>query len=382
MPDLSRKSARERLKIRREPYWQRLGEGAYLGFRRGPDTWIARYRTRDGKQAYQALAEATDYDKAKSAAEAWFGQLGSTAVRSAKRGTVRAALETYLDWLRDQGRDSTADTCEQRFGLIVWNDPIAGIKLQVLTKDDMREWRDRLREGRKPRSINRHVRSIVAGLNRAHELGHVGNPDAWKLSPLADDVDEAGDTAVMLSTEQRQALVASADPITALFLRGLELTGARPKELADAVASDFDKQTGTVRLQHRKGRPAKLRSRAVVLSAEGVAFFSKQAKGKTPKAPLLVGPSGGHWDRFQWSKATRTAVDAHNKTAKGNERIPDGASAYSFRHARISELLQIHGIDPLTVALQTGTSIRMIEKAYFRFIAPALRDKLAKIEEP
>jgi hypothetical protein len=38
--------------------------------------------------------------------------------------------------------------------------------------------------------------------------------------------------------------------------------------------------------------------------------------------------------------------------------------------------LQAHGIDPLTVALQTGTSIKMIELYYFRFIAPALRKKL------
>jgi Peptide methionine sulfoxide reductase len=29
-------------RARREPYWQRLEEGAYLGFRRGPDTWVAR----------------------------------------------------------------------------------------------------------------------------------------------------------------------------------------------------------------------------------------------------------------------------------------------------------------------------------------------------
>ena len=30
------------------------------------------------------------------------------------------------------------------------------------------------------------------------------------------------------------------------------------------------------------------------------------------------------------------------------------ASAYSSRHARISELLQLYGVDPLTLAAQTG----------------------------
>lgn len=59
--------------------------------------------------------------------------------------------------------------------------------------------------------------------------------------------------------------------------------------------------------------------------------------------------------------------------------IPDGASAYSFRHARISELLQIHSVDPLTVAHQTGTSIAMIERPYMRFIPAALLERLAAL---
>ena len=62
------------------------------------------------------------------------------------------------------------------------------------------------------------------------------------------------------------------------------------------------------------------------------------------------------------------------------QRISTDASAYSFRHARISELLQIYGVDPLTVAAQTGTSIAMIEKAYLRFIPSAMQEKLAALK--
>src|SRR5690349_7534366 len=121
MPDLSRKSSRDRLKIRRAPYWQRLAQGCYLGFRRGPDLWQARFRDRDGAQRFQALGE-TDYDAAKRAAEQWFRQMGTTAVRTAHRGTVREALERYLKWLRDQGRADAATTSELRFKQIVWDD--------------------------------------------------------------------------------------------------------------------------------------------------------------------------------------------------------------------------------------------------------------------
>src|SRR5450631_3837751 len=83
--DLSRKRERERLPVRREAYWQRLAAGAYLGFRRGPDTWLARYRGRDRKQQWQPLGEALDYDEAKRRAEGWIGQLAGAAVRSVKR---------------------------------------------------------------------------------------------------------------------------------------------------------------------------------------------------------------------------------------------------------------------------------------------------------
>jgi hypothetical protein len=43
-------------------------------------------------------------------------------------------------------------------------------------------------------------------------------------------------------------------------------------------------------------------------------------------------------------------------------RASPGASAYSIRHARISELLQLHAADPFTVAHQTGTSLAMVER--------------------
>ena len=70
----------------------------------------------------------------------------------------------------------------------------------------------------------------------------------------------------------------------------------------------------------------------------------------------------------------------HNRDASAKRRISGHVTAYSFRHARISELLQTYGVDPLTVAAQTGTSIAMIEKAYLRFIPSAMQEKLAALK--
>jgi integrase len=80
-----------------------------------------------------------------------------------------------------------------------------------------------------------------------------------------------------------------------------------------------------------------------------------------------------------WAEEVRSAIAVHNKGAQRETRVPTEASAYSFRHARISELLQVYGVDPLTVAAQTGTSLRMIERAYFKFIRSAMLEKLASL---
>ena len=378
MTDLSTKKARRELSKRKEPYWQKLGKGEYLGFRRGPDTWHARYRNRAGQQNFEPLGGSPEYDEARRRAQDFFVAQGSIATRNAVRGTVRNALETYIKLLRQQGREATADNAEDRCLLIVWSDPLADIKLEEMTREDMREWRERLRDGRQNRSVNRHVRSIVAGLNKAHKEGHIGNPEAWRIEPLEDD---AEGSAVFLLPTQRESIISAASTACGSFLKAIEFTGGRPGELASATAGDVDTKEGTITLRHKKGRPAKIRSRTVYLGGEGAAFFNIQARGKLPPAPLLLDPEKQPWGRHKWADEVQTAIAKHNATAKGNKRIPKGVSAYSFRHARISELLQVHGIDPVTVAQQTGTSLRMIEKYYFKFIAPALKEKLAAIDK-
>lgn len=380
MADLSRKRHRDLLAPRREPYWQRLSEGAYLGFRRGPGTWIGRFRGRDHKQQYRALGEAIEFDEAKKRAEAWFGQLAGSPVRTVKRESVIAALQAYLADLHRHDRVDAAKAAEGRFRTALsfdaktrrFEDLLSDVLLEQATQDDFLEWRDRLRSGRLPRTVNRLVRAVSAGLNRANRLGHIGNPAAWRFEALPDD-DET-ETAVFLTPVQRMGLMQAASGEAAAFVRGLAFSGARPKELAAATVEDFDGER--LKLSHRKGRPPKLRSRYVLLDEEGVKFFKSQAKDKLPVARLFA-QHGQPWRRDMWAQEIRAAIAVHNKTARGHARIPPGASAYSFRHARISELLQVYGVDPLTVGAQTGTSLRMIERTYYKFIPSVMRSKLA-----
>ncbi len=64
--------------------------------------------------------------------------------------------------------------------------------------------------------------------------------------------------------------------------------------------------------------------------------------------------------------------------SRGAGRSANAAAAYRAAE-RIGELLQLHGIDPLTGANQTGTSLAMIDKAYFRFIPSAMKEKLEAV---
>jgi integrase len=379
--NITTKAAREKLEHRKEPYWLKLRKGCFLGYAAGPKTWHVRYRDRNGKQNWKPLGDNLDYAPAKAKAESWLDLATAGNRRAPSRGTVRAALMTYVLHLRSIGRRKTAQEARKRFALTVGrNEPLRAMKLEDVSRDDVEAWRDRLRKGRKPRSINRQVRAVVAALNFAvTQRGHVGNREAWELVHLVDDDEE--NTAIFLTSLQRDRLIAASPKELAALLTGYRHTGARPSELAKTTVADFNAEGGTVTLRHRKGKGAKLRSRAVMLGDDGIEFFRGQARGKLPKAPLISNLDGGHWEAEDWSVAIRAAAIVANETAKTSaQRLPAGVSAYSFRHARIAELLQVFMVDPLTVAAQCGTSLIMIEKFYYKFISGSMREKLNAVK--
>jgi integrase len=384
--DITTKAARTLLPERQEPYWHPLRKGAALGYRaKATGTWIVRYTDKLGKIKYHAIGSQSDFSTAKSEAERFLAQLAASAHRAPARGTVRDALAAYLKHKRSIGRSASAWEAGKRFRLTVGRKSVFGqMKLADVCRDDLTDWRKTLRKGRSPRSINRQVRAVTAALNWATtEGGFSGNRDAWRLAALNDDSEHA--SPIFLTAEQRARLIAAAAPHVASFLEGLSHLGARPSELARATVADFDARGSSVTLWSRKGRNAKKRTRATVLSSKGLEFFRAQARGKLPKAPLIANASGEHFIDQQWCAGIERAIIAVNNAADIEKnpahRIPKGASAYSFRHSRISELLQLYAIDPLTVAQQTGTSVQMLQLHYFRFIESNMRERLNRLEQ-
>src|SRR5258708_6307582 len=323
MDVLSTKTARRDLKIRRDPYWHRLREGQYLGFRRGPDTWICRFRNRDKTYSFHALDENYDrIDDARKEAETWFAAMAGGVTKTPKRSTVKAALRAYLAHLREHGRAATADDAEGKFETTVFKDGLASVELENASRDDFIAWRKRLTKGREPRSVNRYVRQVAAGLNLAvEELGHVGSPKAWTLTPLHDDVEQAdkSETAIFLSADQRKRLIAAASPKAAELFRGLELTGARPSELANARVKDYG--DGKVRLASRKSKGGKLRIRETeLLAPEDREFFKRHTTGREPDEWLLLDADGEQWRRHVWAREMRAAIVTYN--AAGLDQLP------------------------------------------------------------
>lgn len=381
MHNITTRAGRTALPERQEPYWYPLSKGNAVGYRaKGTGSWIARHRDRNGKQNYNALGSFADFSAAKVAAEAWIKTLTSSVHRAPSRGTVRDALAGYIRNKRANGRRASAWDAGKRFRLTVGRKSALGqMKIEEVRREDVIDWRRGLRKGRAARSVNRQVRAVTAALNWAvSDGGFNGNREAWRLSALEDDSEHS--SPVFLSADERARLIGAAPAPLASFLEGLAHLGARPSELARATVADFDAKGGTVTLWSRKGRNAKKRTRATVLSAKGLDFFRAQARGKLPKAPLIGNDTAEHWTDQQWCAGIERTITSINKAAdeakKPADRIPKGVSAYSFRHSRISELLQIYAVDPLTVCQQVGTSVQMLQLHYFKFIQSSMREKL------
>jgi len=366
--------SRDALKPRREPYWHRVSEGCYLGFRKmttdSKGAWLARCRDKDtGKQAHLALSDFSQlpghqqFDAAMGAGQAWFTHLGKGG--STETVTVKQVCANYVKHLRDGGRTNTANDAEGRFKRWVDDSKLGGIAIQKVKPADFNAWRvklaatkampqDKTKAAHKPRSassLNREMANLKAALNLAVEDGHATDDSPWriKLKPIKD---ADGRRDVYLDVTQRRALIAKAEPDIADFVRALSMLPLRPGALAALTVDDFDKRLSTLRI----GRDKSGKDRKITLPAATSEFFTARCKDKSPGAPLLSRADGRGWNRDSWKGPIKDAVIA--------AELPPEATAYSLRHSTITDLLTLHKLDTLTVAQLSATSLLMIEKHY------------------
>lgn len=136
-------------------------------------------------------------------------------------------------------------------------------------------------------------------------------------------------------------------------IRAGVLTGARRGELFAARVRDLDAREGTLQVSGKTG------TRTVYLSDTAVAFFRTLAKDKLLDGYLLTKDDGKPWPEDDLNRPFKAAARAG--------QLPPDTTYYSLRHHHISKAL-LAGVQPQVVAENCGTSLRMIEKPYRKFL--------------
>ena len=377
--DLTTKTYRKDLEPRREPYWSRLNEGLYLGYRvlqKAPlhiGTWIA--RSQDGaKKTYQALGQHELYDDAKKAALAWAGRVEAGVTD--KPPTVQAACEHYVTHQRTEKSDKAANDAEGRFKRLVYGTAFGKTKLDKLNTIKVRAWRNaQIPKGddfdddtvrRAKDSTNRNLATLKAALNLAHRDRLTSSDDAWKTVTAFEKVGKR--RTIFLNTDERRKLVAQCGAGLRELVTALLLTGIRPGELAGCDVADFDKLTGTLNI-----RISKTEARTVPLSTAAIEHFKAATKDRIGAAPLIPDAFGKRWNKDAWKKPFKAAVVAAG--------LPDKTVIYTLRHCAITELIA-GGMDSHLVAKIAGTSTAMIDANYGHLRVDktrALMDKTAML---
>jgi integrase len=367
--DLSKVSTRERLKTRREPYWQQLGTGRWLGFRRMTQgscgSWIARAIDTTGARQqraigqFEALPPSERYRAAIEIASSFFDGLGRGL--KVKPHTVADACERYITYQQEINGDKAARDAERRFKGYVLPQQIARVEVAKLVPGHVQDWRKTLmsrptksganRGGtRSASSLNRDMTCLRAALNLALKDGFIASDFAWRsaLTPVA-----AADKRreIYLDQAQRGLLINAASQDLANLIRGSAQLPIRPGALSKLTVADFDQRLSTLRISNDKTG----RTRTLTLPPSIVRFLAVLCRDKLPGAPIFSRANGRAWDKDAWKHPFKVAAEA--------AQLPRGATLYCLRHSVITDMIT-DGLDTLTVAQLADTSLLMIERHY------------------
>jgi integrase len=390
---IQRVADREKLKPRRTPYWVTVRQGFYLGFRLmtagSAGSWSARYTDpRTGEQPQTSFGKldsippAERYDAALKLAEAWFQHVGLGG--APQRTTVRQAAERYVERLRRERGEAAATRAVERLGPLVYAHRIASVQLSDLRRQDLAKWRDWLtnrpadvtrgkdkdsRETRQraPQTIDRDMAVLRAALNLAHRDGLTASDAAWKgaLSPTGA---KSGRRNIYLDRDERVRMIEAASAEARPFVRLLCVLPLRPGAAAALRVDAYDPRTRSLKIGQDKTGP-----RVINVPPATAAFLADCVRNKLPGAHLVARGDGRPWDKDTWGEPVKEAAVAAG--------LPKATVAYSLRHSAITDLVH-NGLDLLTVAQISGTSVRMIEEHYGHLRQEHAEQALAALSLP
>ena len=396
---LDSRAARERLWPRGKPYYRLLDHGLHIGYRRlkgAPGRWVVRFYVGDRDYVTETIATADDYSSANAVdvldwqqAQDKARDLRDARVRE-KAGlgpfTVADAIDLYLAVLAGQGR-RIADTKRRAHSMIL---PTLGTEeVAKLTTEQLRAWhrglaampaRIRTARGEEQRyraaatddelvrrrqsTANRHWAILRAALEHAFNEEKVPSADAWRRVKPFKDV-SAARVRYLTVAEGKRLINACQGAFRQLVQAALQ-TGARYSELARFKAADFNPDTGTIAI----GKSKTGKSRHVVLTEEGAAFFAELCAGHRGGDLLLRQPSGEPWKPSSQTLPLMRAC--------GRAGITPAVNFHSLRHTYAS-LSVMSGAPLLVVAKNLGhADTRMCERHYAHLASSYVATEIRK----
>ncbi len=390
--NLETRTARSRLLSRKKPYYRVIDQGCHLGYYKGARaaSWSSRYFVGGGRYVEMTLGladDATDADgikvlsfsQAQAKAREWFAEQARGAAGAEKVGkyTVKDALTDYQEWLDVERPDRSLQVKrDMRCRIKALIEPEFGkTDVSKLTTRAIRRWhlklatslpRMRSRSGapiryrdnsndpeaeRKRRhSANRVLTVLKAALNHAWRERRVPNDDAWRRVRPFREVDAA--RIRYLTDAESVRLVNACSSDFRKLVQAALLTGGRYGELISARASDFDERAGCLLIRRSKsGKP-----RRIVLTEEGIEFFSQVCAGRSPEELALLRHDGKAWNQSHQIRRLKDACSA--------ARIEPAVSFHILRHTYASRLA-MKGTPLAVIAEQLGhADTRMVEKHY------------------
>lgn len=392
---LDSRTARLKLKPRRDPYWRVIVPGLYIGYRRLADssgTWVVRRRVA-GRYAIDRFGIADDFSADDRVAVFTYAQAiekarrvvaGEDPVAPRHHGdgwTVLDCLNYYFE-TELSGKRGT----EGIRPTVMYHVADLGPRLvNVLRAEHYRTWLAKVaaspvrRRGREtPVDLEDEdaVRSRRASANRVWGTVRAAIDYAWcndklkgaephwkKVSPL--DLGEAP-VPRMLDDEEARRLINGCDPEFRPLVKAAFATGARYGELCRLVVSDYDYERRAVRIRQTKSSKTLWQP----LTDEGVELFDMLTAGRKPSEPLLARVSGLAWGPSEQFRRMRSAAE--------NAKLDD----VSFKVTRATYgkrlLLATRDIELVAKALGHSDS-RVTRRHYAQYLPNEVAEAIRKL---
>jgi integrase len=404
---LETRNARLKLPTGGKPRWRILEAGLHLGYRRpkdgkGSGTWIARRYIGQGSYEEKRVGIADDFmgadegvtpeadertirnfSQAQDKARSWWGERRNTSGFGGNGGpyTVLTACGDYL-------KHYTANGGKDEYGVrqvieVHIHAALGDLEVAKLTTRKLRDWHHglaaaprRLRTSKfakvqKTKAIrpddedekrsrkataNRILTVLKAALNHAYHERHVANADAWRAVKSFKKVDAP--VVRYLSADECRRLVNASPADLRPLVQAALLTGCRYGELSRLRCDDVNLDAQSIAIRQTKGG----KPRHVVLTSEGIAFFSSLVAGRKPRDLLLQRKDGGPWKAAQQTRPLKEAC--------AQAQIAPAVGFHVLRHTHAS-ILAMKGVPMGVIAAQLGHADTRITERHYAHLAPS-----------